>query len=241
MTETADRNQELRLLEAMLFASAEPLEEAAMAGRVADASQIRELLTELQALYHDRGVTLQRVGDRWAFRTAPDLAGKLRLEVKVPRKLSRAAVETLAIIAYHQPVTRAEMEDIRGVGQSKGTLDVLLEAGWIRPGRRRKSPGRPVTWVTTEKFLDHFALASLDDLPGAEELKASGLLDARPAAAGFKDNALDPLSDEAEAAEEEPEDDPLEDEPLEAEEAEEAAGEAGPRGNVEPLFPDEKA
>ena len=107
----------------------------------------------------------------------------------MPRKLSRAAVETLAIIAYHQPVTRAEMEDIRGVGQSKGTLDVLLEAGWIRPGRRRKSPGRPVTWVTTDKFLDHFGLESLDDLPGAEELKASGLLDARSVAAGFKEPA----------------------------------------------------
>jgi segregation and condensation protein B len=221
----------------MLFASAEPLEEAAMAGRVADASQIRELLTELQALYHERGVNLQRIGDRWAFRTAPDLAGKLRIETKVPRKLSRAAVETLAIIAYHQPVTRAEMEDIRGVGQSKGTLDVLLEAGWIRPGRRRKTPGRPVTWVTTERFLDHFGLVSLDDLPGAEELKASGLLDARPAAAGFKDTTLDPLSDEAEAEAEAAEDETLEDEPLDEAEAGE---EAGPRGNVEPLFPDEK-
>src|SRR5690606_871049 len=157
-------------------------------------------------------------------------------EVKVPRKLSRAAVETLAIIAYHQPVTRAEIEDIRGVGQSKGTLDVLLEAGWIRPGRRRNSPGRPVTWVTTDKFLDHFGLESLDDRPGAEELKASGLLDAQPAAAGFKDN-LDPLADdgaEAAAAEEEPD---AGDEAPEAEEDDEAAG---ARGNVEPLFPDEK-
>jgi segregation and condensation protein B len=234
MTETTDRNQELRLLEAMLFASAEPLDEEAMAGRVADGAQIRELLTELQALYHDRGVNLQRVGDRWAFRTAPDLAGKLRIETKVPRKLSRAAVETLAIIAYHQPVTRAEMEDIRGVGQSKGTLDVLLESGWIRPGRRRKTPGRPVTWVTTEQFLDHFGLESLDNLPGAEELKASGLLDARPAAAGFKDNQLDPLSDEAEAAEQEAEADEDETEMADEDEAE-------ARGNVEPLFPDEKA
>jgi len=236
MTEATDRNQELRLLEAMLFASAEPLEEEAMASRIANGSEIRELLNELQLLYRERGVNLHRIGDRWAFRTAPDLAGKLRLEVKVPRKLSRAAVETLAIIAYHQPVTRAEMEDIRGVGQSKGTLDVLLEAGWIRPGRRRKSPGRPGTWVTTDKFLDHFGLESLDDLPGAEELKASGLLDARPAAAGFKDN-LDPLADDgAETpAAEEPD---AGDEAPEAEEDDEAAG---ARGNVEPLFPDEKA
>ena len=237
MTETIDRNQELRLLEAMLFASTEPLEEEAMAGRVADGGQIRELLTELQSLYRERGVNLHRVGDRWAFRTAPDLAGKLRIETKVPRKLSRAAVETLSIIAYHQPVTRAEMEDIRGVGQSKGTLDVLLEAGWIRPGRRRKSPGRPVTWVTTEKFLDHFGLESLDNLPGAEELKASGLLDVRPAAAGFKDNQFDPLSDEAEAAAQGDAAD--EEEPLDVED--EQGEEAGSRGNVEPLFPDEKA
>jgi segregation and condensation protein B len=237
MTETTDRNQELRLLEAMLFASTEPLDEEAMAGRVADGGQIRELLTELQSLYRERGVNLHRVGDRWAFRTAPDLAGKLRIETKVPRKLSRAAVETLSIIAYHQPVTRAEMEDIRGVGQSKGTLDVLLEAGWIRPGRRRKSPGRPVTWVTTEKFLDHFGLESLDNLPGAEELKASGLLDARPVAAGFMENQLDPLSDEAEAAAQGEAAD--EEEPLDVED-EEGEG-AGARGNVEPLFPDEKA
>ena len=236
--ESTDRNQELRLLEAMLFASAEPLDEGAMAGRVSDAGKIREL----QSLYRERGTNLHRMGDRWAFRTAPDLAGKLRLEVKVPRKLSRAAVETLAIIAYHQPVTRAEMEDIRGVGQSKGTLDVLLESGWIRPGRRRKSPGRPVTWVTTDKFLDHFALASLDDLPGAEELKASGLLDARALAAGFKE--VDPLSDEAEAA---AADEELEEEPDESgalDDEDEEAGEDDDdeaRGNVEPLFPDEKA
>ncbi len=134
------------------------------------------LLARLGEEYGGRGVNLVRVGGKWALRTAPDLAPYLRRQVEVSRKLSRAAVETLAIIAYHQPVTRAEIEEIRGVSVSRGTLDILLEAGWVRPRGRRRTPGRPATWVTTQGFLEHFGLESLDDLPGVEELKASGLL-----------------------------------------------------------------
>lgn len=171
---------DLRLLEALLFAAAEPVDEAAMAARLPQGTELPPLMAALAARYAGRGVNLVRVGSRWAFRTAPDLAPRLRLERPVARKLSRAATETLAIIAYHQPVTRSEIEEIRGVGLSRGSLEMLLEAGWIRMGRRRRSPGRPVTWVTTDGFLDHFGLASLDDLPGVEELKQAGLLERRP-------------------------------------------------------------
>ncbi|MFI5016483.1 MAG: SMC-Scp complex subunit ScpB, partial [Dongiales bacterium] len=142
---------------------------------------IAGLLQELAGLYANRGVHLLQIGERWAFRTAPDLGDRLQIETTVARKLSRAAIETLAIIAYHEPVTRAEVEEIRGVALSRGTLDTLLEAGWIRPKGRRQTPGRPVTWVTTEAFLDHFGLESREALPGIEELKAAGLLDARSA------------------------------------------------------------
>src|SRR5262249_27784577 len=176
-----ERFQQLRLLEAMLFAAAEPLPEAALAARLPEGTRCTELLEELQGLYASRGVNLVHREERWAFRTAPDLAQRLRIEQKVTRRLSRAAVETLAIVAYHQPVTRHEIEEIRGVALSKGTFDTLLEAGGIRPKGRRQAPGRPVTWVTTEVFLDHFSLESRDALPGLEELKAAGLLDARPA------------------------------------------------------------
>jgi segregation and condensation protein B len=172
--------QELRVLEAMLFAATEPVDEASLAERMPDGIALPELLAELAAHYRGRGVTLTRVAGRWAFRTAADLAPHLRIERKVPRKLSRAAVETLSIIAYHQPVTRGEIEEIRGVALNKGTLDVLLEAGWIRPMGRRRSPGKPVTWGTSTAFLDEFGLGSLSDLPGVDELKAAGLLDTRP-------------------------------------------------------------
>lgn len=184
-TGMADRHQRLRLLEALLFAAAEPLDEATLAERMPDDADLPALLEELAGLYANRGVRLVRVGDSWAFRTAPDLAPFLRIESSVSRKLSQAAVETLAVIAYHQPVTRAEIEEIRGKALSRGTLDALLEAGWIRLKGRRRSPGRPMTWGTTESFLDHFGLESLDDLPGIEELKATGLLDARPAIAAY--------------------------------------------------------
>ncbi|HXQ42015.1 MAG TPA: SMC-Scp complex subunit ScpB [Candidatus Udaeobacter sp.] len=176
-----DRFQLLRLVEAMLFASAEPMAEKTLAARLPEDADIKGLLQEVAGLYANRGVHLVQLNDRWAFRTAPDLAGRLQLETIVPRKLSRAAIETLAIIAYHQPVTRAEIEEIRGVALSRGTLDTLLEATWIKPKGRRQTPGRPVTWVTTDAFLDHFGLESREALPGMEELRAAGLLDARSA------------------------------------------------------------
>jgi segregation and condensation protein B len=180
-TETAetDRAQHLRLIEALLFASAAPLDVDAIAERLPDGCDVPAMLAELQNEYQGRGVNLAFVAGGWTFRTAADLADKLRLEKVVARKLSRAGIETLAIIAYHQPVTRAEIEDIRGVAVSSGTLDVLMEIGWIAPMGRRETPGRPVTWGTTDAFLLHFGLADRRDLPGVEELKASGLIGAR--------------------------------------------------------------
>ena len=178
---TEDLNSKnLRMLEAMLFAATEPVPETSLADRLPEGCNISALLVELSALYEGRGINLVPVAGRWAFRTAPDLADTLEIEINVSRKLSRAAVETLAIIAYHQPVTRGDIEEIRGVALSKGTLDVLLEIGWIRPVGRRRTPGRPVTWGTSPNFLDHFNLNELTDLPGVDELKAAGLLDTRP-------------------------------------------------------------
>ena len=176
---------ELRLLEAMLFASTEPVSEAALAARLPEGCDVAALVAALVEDYAGRGVRLVRVAGGWAFRTADDLAAHLRIERRVSRKLSRAAVETLAILAYHQPVTRGEVEEIRGVALSRGSLDVLLEAGWIRPLGRRRTPGRPTTWGTTSQFLEHFGLDSLADLPGIDELKAAGLLDTRPVTAIF--------------------------------------------------------
>ena len=177
MSET--RPEELRLLEALLFASAEPLDEKTLAARLPQGADVKAALEQLRADYASRGVNLLRVAGKWAFRTAPDLSWLLTKDSVVPRKLSRAAIETLAIVAYHQPVTRAEVEEIRGISAAKGTLDVLLETGWVRPRGRRKAPGRPVTYGTTETFLSHFGLEALDDLPGLDELKGSGLLDGR--------------------------------------------------------------
>ncbi|MGH6662219.1 MAG: SMC-Scp complex subunit ScpB [Rhodospirillales bacterium] len=176
----------LRLLEAMLFASAEPISQKTLANRMPEGADVAALLKELQATYAGHGVNLIHAGKSWAFRTAPDLAQQLNVEVKVSRKLSRAAVEVLAIVAYHQPVTRGEIEEIRGVGLSPGTLDVLFQAGWIQPKGRRQTPGRPVTWGTTDNFLDHFGIEDVGDLPGMEELKAAGLLDAGPAISAFQ-------------------------------------------------------
>jgi segregation and condensation protein B len=173
------RPEELRLLEALLFAASEPLDQAALAKRMPDGVNVKEALQQLQADYALRGVNLVRVGSKWTFRTANDLSWLMTRESTETRKLSRAAIEVLAIIAYHQPVTRAEIEDIRGVVTSKGTLDVLLETGWIRPRGRRKTPGRPLTFGTTESFLSQFSLEALGDLPGLEELKGTGLLDNR--------------------------------------------------------------
>ena len=169
-----------RMVEAILFASAEPVTVAELAARMPHGCDPAEALVHLQKRYQGRGVQLLRVGDAWALRTAPDLGFLMSQERVETRKLSRAAIETLAIIAYHQPVTRAEIEEIRGVAVSRGTIDQLIELEWIRFGRRRMTPGRPVTYLVTREFLDHFGLESARDLPGLAELRAAGLLDNRP-------------------------------------------------------------
>ncbi|MDX2028404.1 MAG: SMC-Scp complex subunit ScpB [Alphaproteobacteria bacterium] len=170
---------EYRLLEAILFASAEPLSAEMLTAQLPD-TDVPELLRALKDHYAPRGVNLVETDGHWSFRTASDLAGQMKITRQPRRKLPRAAAEVLAIIAYHQPITRAEIESIRGVETSRGTLDILLELGWIKPGKRRETPGRPLTWHTTTDFMSHFNLESLKDLPGVEELKAAGLLDTRP-------------------------------------------------------------
>src|SRR5450631_480437 len=175
--EPAARAEELRLLEALLFAAAGPLDEASMKRRLPDGVDIKDALALLQAEYSTRGVNLMKVGKKWTFRTAGDLSWLLTKNTVETRKLSRAAIETLAIVAYHQPVTRAEIEEIRGVVTAAGTLDVLLKTGWIRPRGRRKAPGRPITYGTNETFLSHFGLEEVSDLPGLDELKGAGLLE----------------------------------------------------------------
>jgi segregation and condensation protein B len=180
----SERAPQLRLVEALLFAATAPLDEAVLARHLDEEADVGVLLHELTENYAGRGVNLVRLAGGWVFRTAPDLAAKLRIERPVVRKLSRAALETLAVIAYHQPVTRAEIEEIRGVALGKGTIDALMEAGWVRPRGRRASPGRPLLWVTTSNFLVHFGLDSLNELPGIDELRAAGLLDLAPAPAG---------------------------------------------------------
>ena len=171
------RAEELRLLEALLFAAGQPLDEATLARRLPDGVNVKDALARLKAEYATRGVNLVRIGRKWTFRTADDLSWLLTKETVETRKLSRAAIETLAIIAYHQPVTRAEIEQIRGVATAAGTLDVLLRTGWIRPRGRRKAPGRPITYGTTEDFLSHFGLEEVGALPGLDELKGAGLLE----------------------------------------------------------------
>lgn len=185
-----------RMIEAILFASAEPVTMAELKDRLPHGADPAEAMVLLRKRYVGRGVDLVRVGDAWAFRTAPDLGHLMRKEVTEQRKLSRAAIETLAIVAYHQPVTRAEIEEIRGVAVSRGTIDQLMELDWIRLGRRRMTPGRPVTFVVTQGFLDHFGLESARDLPGIKELRAAGLLDSRPLPTG-----IGPQEGEAEAGE----------------------------------------
>ena len=169
----------LRILEALLFASSEPLSPADLAPYLGEGADVEALLVELQSRYAPRGVNLVRRGGNWALRTAEDLGFLLRREHTETRTVSRAALETLAIIAYHQPATRAEVEEVRGVATGRGTLDMLMEAGWVRMRGRRRTPGRPVTYGTTDAFLDHFGLESLGDLPGLEELKGAGLLSSR--------------------------------------------------------------
>jgi segregation and condensation protein B len=202
----SDRGQDLRLLEALLFASAQPLEEAVLASRLPEGADVSGLLAELVETYRNRGVTLEKVAGGWTFRTAADLAPRLMLERLVSRKLSRAAIETLAIIAYHQPVTRTEIEEIRGVVVNRGILDTLMESSWIRPKGHKQTPGRPATWVTTPEFLVHFGLDGLADLPGIEELKAAGLLDPRPATS-LTDMVADSTPAEPEEADDDHDDD----------------------------------
>ena len=184
-----------RMVEAILFASAEPLTLARVAERLPEGSDPKAALERLEKLYEHRGVRLVRVGSAYAFRTAPDLGFLMRREAHETRKLSRAAIETLAIIAYHQPVTRAEIEEIRGVSVSKGTIDILLELEWVRFGRRRETPGRPVTFATTQHFLDHFGLSSARDLPGLKELRAAGMLEPEPP--GLGDGGEDEAGEDA--------------------------------------------
>ncbi len=171
--------RQLRVLEALFFAASDPLSPASLVPYLGEDADVERLIEALRLRYADRGVNLVRRGDKWAFRTAEDLNYILRREEEETRPLSRAALETLAIIAYHQPATRAEIEEVRGVATGKGTLDLLMEAGWVRMRGRRRSPGRPVTYGTTEGFLDHFGLETLADLPGLEELKGAGLLSGR--------------------------------------------------------------
>ncbi|HEX8663237.1 MAG TPA: SMC-Scp complex subunit ScpB [Beijerinckiaceae bacterium] len=174
-----DHGEALRVAEALLFAAREPLSDKDLAGRLPEGSDVQAVLKDLVAHYAPRGVNLVQVAGKWTFRTAGDLSFILARDVVEPRKLSRAAMETLAIVAYHQPVTRAEIEEIRGVATSKGTLDILLETGWVRLRGRRKAPGRPVTYGTTPQFLEHFGVNAIDDLPGLEELKGAGLMEGR--------------------------------------------------------------
>ncbi len=176
-----ETREALRLIEALLFASTAPINERSLAARIPDGLSIKILLKTLQDDYAERGVNLLRIGGAWAFRTATDIGYKLNIETEVSRKMGRAAIEVMAIIAYHQPLTRAEIEEIRGVSLSKGTLDLLFEKGWIRPRGRRETPGHPMTWGTSDDFLDHFGLSRISDLPGMDDLKAAGLLESGPA------------------------------------------------------------
>jgi segregation and condensation protein B len=206
--EVAAMTEGKRIAEALLFAATDPVEQKELAKRMPEEADVEAVLEELKAEYSLRGINLVRVGTKWIFRTAADLGWLLSRETQEQKKLSRAALETLAICAYHQPVTRAEIEDIRGVAISKGTMDVLIETGWVRLRGRRKAPGRPVTYGTTDAFLLHFGLEQITDLPGLEELKGAGLFDGRlPSGFGVptpNDSAEltdseDPLEDDATA------------------------------------------
>jgi segregation and condensation protein B len=196
----------LRIVEALLFATAEPLDERALAAALPPQANVAAVLTELQRQYEGRGVNLVRVAGKWQFRTAKDLGFLLSKQAVEARKLSRAAIETLAIVAYHQPVTRAEIEEIRGVMVSKGTVDALMEVGWVRIRGRRRTPGRPVTYGTTDAFLVHFGLENVGDLPGVEELKGAGFLDSVPPAGFSVPNPSDTLAPDEDPYEGEQED-----------------------------------
>ncbi|MBQ0823117.1 SMC-Scp complex subunit ScpB [Microvirga sp. HBU67558] len=202
-----DHGEAMRIAEALLFAAPAPLSAQELSGRLPEGADVERILQDLTELYALRGVNLVRVAGKWTFRTASDLSFVLARDVVDQRRLSRAAMETLAIIAYHQPVTRAEIEEIRGVATSKGTVDTLLETGWIRLRGRRKAPGRPVTYGTTPGFLEHFGLDAIEDLPGLEELKGAGFIEGR-----VPSDLSVPTPSDADALRED--EDPLEDEPL---------------------------
>jgi segregation and condensation protein B len=183
--EGMDFDQAKRLCEAIVLASTQPVTNELLEEKVGAADFVAAVMEKLCEEYKGRGIELIQLAGGWMFRTAPDLAKDINITVQVRRKLPRVAAETLAIISYHQPITRAEIESIRGVATARETLDALMEIGWVRPGKRRETPGRPLTWITTDTFLRHFGLASLKDLPGVQELREAGLLDARPVLAGF--------------------------------------------------------
>jgi segregation and condensation protein B len=197
--------EHLRMAEAILFAASQPLDAKALATSLPDGANLKAILAELQSIYEQRGVNLVCIAEKWQFRTAPDLAFLLRKEQPEQKRLSRAAIETLAIVAYHQPVTRAEIEDIRGVMLSKGTIDALMEVGWVKIRGSKRTPGRPVTYGTTEAFLVHFGLENVSHLPGTDELKAAGFLDAIPPSGFDVPNPSDQLA---------PDEDPYEGEDL---------------------------
>jgi len=229
-TAPAENDEWYRLVEAILFAASDPVDEKVLKARLPEGMDLMALLDRLAAEYAPRGVNLVRVAGMWALRTASDLGPLLIREAGPPKKLSRAAIETLAIVAYHQPVTRAEIEEIRGVTISTGTLDILIETGWVRLRGRRRAPGRPVTYGTTEDFLVHFGLDSIDDLPGLDELKGAGFLEGR-LPSGF---SVPMPSDDPNLHEDE---DPLEEPPLDfsiAPDAEPAAPAAGDEAATEP-------
>lgn len=173
------KKKDKNLVEAILFAASEPLDVSTIKSKLKTGTDVLKVLYELQKDYSDRGVNLVQLADKWSFRTADDLSDKLKKEIIIQKKLSKAAIETLAIIAYHQPVTRSEIEEIRGVSFSTGTLEVLFELAWVKPNGRKEIPGKPLLYVTTDKFLNHFNINSLNDLPNADELLAAGLIDSR--------------------------------------------------------------
>ena len=186
-----NKSRDLKILEAVLFASTEPVLENDLKEKIVNKNKVYFLLKELQNLYSDRGVNLIKIGKSWSFRTSPEFSKELIIFKKQKRKLSRAALETLAIIAYHQPITRPEIEEIRGVQMGRGSIDNLMEIGWIKPRGRRNAPGRPTTWSTTDIFLEHFGIVNIDSLPNKEELKASGFLEKESAISAISDFAND--------------------------------------------------
>ena len=182
-------DKDLKLLEAILFASSEPVEERDLKEKIDKGENLKNLLNELQKFYASRGINLIKTGDKWSFRTSPDLSSELTIFKTQKRKLSRAALETLSIVAYQQPITRSEIENIRGVQMGRGSIDHLMEIGWIKPSGRKNIPGKPTLWSTTDLFIEHFGLNDLSDLPSKNELKASGFLDKRAAIATISDLA----------------------------------------------------